>query len=60
MQEALFRKNLNALRNPILKQTLSNIKQSKFKLILGKDEFDINLLDEGGGGGNIQKPPKIT
>lgn len=50
MQEALFRKNLNALRNPILKQTLSNIKQSKFKLILGKDEFDINLLDEGGGG----------
>ncbi|WP_270985575.1 hypothetical protein [Campylobacter helveticus] len=58
MQEALFRKNLNALRNPILKQTLSNIKQSKFQLILGKDKFDINLLDEGGGGGNLPKPTK--
>ncbi|MCR2066213.1 motility associated factor glycosyltransferase family protein [Campylobacter helveticus] len=56
MQKALFRKNLNALRNPILKQTLSNIKQSKFKLILGKDEFDINLLDEGGGGVMYQNP----
>ncbi|TXK56758.1 hypothetical protein [Campylobacter helveticus] len=58
MQEALFRKNLNALRNPILKQTLSNIKQSKFKLIVGKNELDVNLLDEGGGGGDVSKSLK--
>ncbi|MCR2063737.1 hypothetical protein [Campylobacter helveticus] len=58
MQEALFNANLNALKNPLLKQELLSIKESKFKLILGKDKFDINLLDEGGGGGNLPKPTK--
>ena len=49
MQEALFNANLNALKNPLLKQELLSIKESKFKLIVGKNELDVNLLDEGGG-----------
>lgn len=54
MQEALFNANLNALKNPLLKQELLNIKESKFKLIVGENELDVNLLDEGGGG-NVSK-----
>lgn len=50
MQKALFNANLNALKNPLLKQELLSIKESKFKLIVGKNELDVNLLDEGGGG----------
>ncbi|EHA5008654.1 hypothetical protein JLA62_000210 [Campylobacter upsaliensis] len=50
MQEALFNANLNALKNPLLKQELLSIKESKFKLIVGENELDVNLLDEGGGG----------
>ncbi|WP_270982072.1 motility associated factor glycosyltransferase family protein [Campylobacter upsaliensis] len=49
MQETLFNANLNALKNPLLKQELLSIKESKFKLIVGKNELDVNLLDEGGG-----------
>ena len=55
MQEALFNANLNALKNPLLKQELLSIKESKFKLIVGKNELDVNLLDEGGGGGDLKK-----
>lgn len=54
MQEALFNANLNALKNPLLKQELLSIKESKFKLIVGENELDVNLLDEGGGGGYIK------
>lgn len=54
MQEALFNANLNALKNPLLKQELLSIKESKFKLIVGENELDVNLLDEGGGGGCIK------
>ncbi|MCR2107110.1 motility associated factor glycosyltransferase family protein [Campylobacter upsaliensis] len=56
MQEALFNANLNALKNPLLKQELLNIKESKFKLIVGENELDVNLLDEGGGGVMYQNP----
>ncbi|EOX0544128.1 DUF115 domain-containing protein, partial [Campylobacter upsaliensis] len=56
MQEALFNANLNALKNPLLKQELLSIKESKFKLIVGENELDVNLLDEGGGGGMYQDP----
>ncbi|MDL0101231.1 motility associated factor glycosyltransferase family protein [Campylobacter felis] len=56
MQEALFNANLNALKNPLLKQELLSIKESKFKLIVGKNELDVNLLDEGGGGVMYQNP----
>lgn len=55
MQEALFNANLNALKNPLLKQELLSIKESKFKLIVGENELDVNLLDEGGGGGGYIK-----
>ena len=55
MQEALFNANLNALKNPLLKQELLSIKESKSKLIVGKNELDVNLLDEGGGGGGCIK-----
>ena len=55
MQEALFNANLNALKNPLLKQELLNIKESKFKLIVGENELDVNLLDEGGGG-DVSRP----
>ncbi|SMC18220.1 Uncharacterized conserved protein [Campylobacter helveticus] len=56
MQKALFNANLNALKNPLLKQELLSIKESKFKLIVGKNELDVNLLDEGGGGGVFKNP----
>ncbi|EFU71752.1 hypothetical protein [Campylobacter upsaliensis] len=55
MQEALFNANLNALKNPLLKQELLSIKESKFKLIVGENELDVNLLDEGGGG-DVSRP----
>ncbi|WP_216681397.1 hypothetical protein [Campylobacter novaezeelandiae] len=46
-QKALFDKNLKALKNPILKQDLSQLKTLKFKIILGKHNLDINII--GGG-----------
>ncbi len=58
MQKALFNANLNALKNPLLKQELLSIKESKFKLIVGKNELDVNLLDEGGGG-DVSKSLKL-
>lgn len=42
-QKELFYKNLETLNNLILKEKLIKIKNSKFKLILGKDNLDINL-----------------
>lgn len=42
-QKALFDKNLKALKNPILKQDLSQLKTLKFKIILGKHNLDIIL-----------------
>ncbi len=42
-QKELFNKNLETLNNLILKEKLIKIKNSKFKLILGKDNLDINL-----------------
>ncbi|WP_213242896.1 motility associated factor glycosyltransferase family protein [Campylobacter vulpis] len=56
MQKVFFEKNLNALKNPLLKQELLSIKESKFKLIVGENELDLNLLDEGGGGVMYQNP----
>lgn len=46
-QKALFNKNLKALQNPILKQDLNQLKVSKFKIVLGEHNLDINLM--GGG-----------
>ena len=54
-QKELFNKNIEALGNILLKESLKKIKSSKFELILGKDNLDINLKDtsiknnEGGG-----------
>ncbi|ECH4970311.1 motility associated factor glycosyltransferase family protein, partial [Campylobacter coli] len=36
--------------NILLKESLKEIKSSKFELILGKDNLDINLKDNSGGG----------
>ncbi|EGW7246046.1 motility associated factor glycosyltransferase family protein, partial [Campylobacter jejuni] len=48
----LFNKNIKALSNILLKESLKEIKSSKFELILGKDNLDINLKDNSGGGYN--------
>ncbi|HEF5309409.1 TPA: motility associated factor glycosyltransferase family protein [Campylobacter jejuni] len=42
-QIKLFNKNINALNNTVLKESLKQIKTSKFELIFGKDNLDINL-----------------
>ncbi|BEJ70371.1 hypothetical protein B10312_12960 [Campylobacter jejuni] len=44
-QKELFNKNIEALSNILLKESLKQIKSSKFELILGKDNLDINLKD---------------
>ncbi|ELV9485012.1 motility associated factor glycosyltransferase family protein [Campylobacter jejuni] len=44
-QKELFNKNIEALNNILLKESLKEIKSSKFELILGKDNLDINLKD---------------
>ncbi|EIT9446510.1 motility associated factor glycosyltransferase family protein, partial [Campylobacter jejuni] len=53
-QKELFNKNIEALSNILLKESLKEIKSSKFELILGKDNLDINLKDtsiKNNGGG---------
>ncbi|EAI4497142.1 motility associated factor glycosyltransferase family protein [Campylobacter jejuni] len=42
-QKELFNKNIEALSNILLKESLKEIKSSKFELVLGKDNLDINL-----------------
>ncbi|EGD3581259.1 motility accessory factor [Campylobacter coli] len=57
-QKELFNKNIEALGNILLKESLKEIKSSKFELILGKDNLDINLKDtsiKNNGGGGIMK-----
>ncbi|MDN2821687.1 motility associated factor glycosyltransferase family protein [Campylobacter coli] len=49
-QKELFNKNIESLSNILLKESLKEIKSSKFELILGKDNLDINLKDNSGGG----------
>ncbi|EKK0826525.1 motility associated factor glycosyltransferase family protein [Campylobacter jejuni] len=44
-QKELFNKNIEALGNILLKESLKEIKSSKFELILGEDNLDINLKD---------------
>ncbi|HEF7752881.1 TPA: motility associated factor glycosyltransferase family protein, partial [Campylobacter jejuni] len=44
-QKELFNKNIEALSNLYLKESLKEIKSSKFELVLGKDNLDINLKD---------------
>ncbi|WP_338878026.1 motility associated factor glycosyltransferase family protein [Campylobacter jejuni] len=56
-QKEPFNKNIEALSNILLKESLKEIKSSKFELVLGKDNLDINLKDtsiknNGGGGYN--------
>ncbi|EFN2867575.1 motility associated factor glycosyltransferase family protein [Campylobacter coli] len=55
-QKELFNKNIESLSNILLKESLKEIKSSKFELILGKDNLDINLKDtsikNNGGGYN--------
>ncbi|EKC1431837.1 motility associated factor glycosyltransferase family protein, partial [Campylobacter coli] len=41
----LFNKNIEALSNILLKESLKQIQSSKFELVLGKDNLDINLKD---------------
>ncbi|EAK1494501.1 motility associated factor glycosyltransferase family protein [Campylobacter jejuni] len=53
-QKELFNKNIEALSNLFLKESLKEIQSSKFELILGKDNLDINLKDtsiKNNGGG---------
>ena len=57
-QKELFNKNIEALSNIFLKESLKQIKSSKFELILGKDKLDINLKDtsiKDNSGGGIMK-----
>lgn len=56
-QKELFNKNIEALSNILLKESLKEIKSSKFELILGKDKLDINLKDTSikNNGGGIMK-----
>ncbi|EDP2378551.1 motility accessory factor [Campylobacter jejuni] len=56
-QKELFNKNIEALSNILLKESLKEIKSSKFELILGKDSLDINLKDTSikNNGGGIMK-----
>ncbi|EAJ0205570.1 motility accessory factor [Campylobacter jejuni] len=56
-QKELFNKNIEALSNILLKEGLKEIKSSKFELILGKDNLDINLKDTSikNNGGGIMK-----
>ncbi len=49
-QKELFNKNIEALSNILLKESLKEIKSSKFELILGKDNLDINLKNNSGRG----------
>ncbi|EAL1032035.1 motility associated factor glycosyltransferase family protein [Campylobacter coli] len=44
-QKELFNKNIESLSNILLKESLKEIQSSKFELILGKDNLDINLKD---------------
>ncbi|HEB8280852.1 TPA: motility associated factor glycosyltransferase family protein [Campylobacter coli] len=44
-QKELFNKNIESLSNILLKEGLKEIKSSKFELVLGKDNLDINLKD---------------
>ncbi|EAW7413535.1 motility accessory factor [Campylobacter jejuni] len=56
-QKELFNKNIEALNNILLKESLKEIKSSKFELILGKDNLDINLKDtsiKNNGGGIVK------
>ncbi len=56
-QKELFNKNIEALANILLKESLKQIKSSKFELILGKDKLDINLKDtsiKNNGGGIVK------
>nr|WP_139897285.1 motility accessory factor [Campylobacter jejuni] len=43
-QKELFNKNIEALSNILLKESLKEIKSSKFELILGKDNLDEIML----------------
>ncbi|ELT5815828.1 hypothetical protein R9X11_001604, partial [Campylobacter jejuni] len=56
-QKELFNKNIESLSNILLKESLKEIKSSKFELILGKDNLDINLKDTSikNNGGGIMK-----
>ncbi len=57
-QKELFNKNIEALSNILLKESLKQIQSSKFELILGKDNLDINLKDtsiKNNGGGDYNE-----
>lgn len=50
-------KNLNALKNVMLKTQLSSIAHTRLKPIFGKDNLELNFSNlEGGGGGCIKIP----
>ncbi|ECL1094415.1 motility associated factor glycosyltransferase family protein [Campylobacter jejuni] len=42
-QQEIFKQNINALNNEILRKKLQEIKNTKFKLVLDKDNLYINL-----------------
>ncbi|EEA8806522.1 hypothetical protein G3786_000025 [Campylobacter upsaliensis] len=50
-------KNLNALKNVMLKTQLSSITHTRLKPVFGKDSLELNFSNlEGGGGGYIKIP----
>ncbi|MCR6585208.1 motility associated factor glycosyltransferase family protein [Campylobacter insulaenigrae] len=51
MQENLFDKNINALKDKRLKEKLQNFNERKFQVQIGDDSLDINFIKENYGGG---------
>ncbi|MCR6582163.1 hypothetical protein CINS5918_06745 [Campylobacter insulaenigrae] len=54
MQENLFDKNINALKDKRLKEKLQNFNERKFQVQIGDDSLDINFIKENYGGGIIK------
>lgn len=48
-------KNLNALKNVMLKTQLSSIAHTRLKPIFGKDNLELNFSNLEGGGGDVSK-----
>lgn len=48
-QQEIFKQNINVLDDEILRKKLQEIKNTKFELLLGKDNLDINLRNTKDG-----------
>lgn len=52
-------KNLNALKNVMLKTQLSSITHTRLKPVFGKDSLELNFSNLEGGGGVIYQDPLV-